>query len=628
MKKMNFLAVTGCGLLVVFLISFTAACSRQSGTADAPVMQADSGGLQSVGTVDKTENGTADEGLAADGSDAAVQDSAVQDSKVQDSAVQESVGQECAAQGAVGQTPEASSENGKDSEGTADGERNAEQTMDGSGKEDGEAGRVSGNDSGESGDKSHVSGNDSGESGGGSHVSGNDTGGSVSENQVSGNDSGGSVSGNQVSGNSSSGSDGGENQISGNRIPARQLLRPCGGSVSGSSISENGISGNSLSGSTSGNSISANSISQNGTDEKADSKKGNSSKGDSQKEKSGGSASPAGSASGNSASGSTSGNTASGGSTSGNSASGSTSGNTASGGSMSGNSLSGSTSGDSVSDSDIIAHMGRNTAKLEDPFDRKHYTLAQRQEVRSSHKETLLANELDKQTISGNNIDFSDIKITCLGDSITQAVNLDNQDNYQELAYPHILQETLDVKKVYNLGIGGSSIGRYWADAFVDRYRKIPEDSDIILVMGGTNDQFCASLVEFGNPAERKKRTFWGDLDELMEGLKKDYPNAEVIFMTPLPNSLQDYLKIQHPYLIPQDKFADVIKELADEHGMEVIDLYNSNILDGHDKDNVLHFMPDGVHPNAEGYEILGEHVAADLIRILQSRQRKGTDSQ
>ena len=95
--------------------------------------------------------------------------------------------------------------------------------------------------------------------------------------------------------------------------------------------------------------------------------------------------------------------------------------------------------------------------------------------------------------------------------------------------------------------------GRYWADAFVDRYQKIPEDSDIILVMGGTNDEFCASLVEFGNSAERKRRTFWGDLDELMDGLKTDYPNAEVIFMTPLPNSLQDYLKIQHPYLIPQD---------------------------------------------------------------------------
>ena len=584
MKNLNFLAVTGCGLLAVFLISFTAACSRQSGAADAPVMQADSGGLQSVGTVDKTENGTADAGQAADDSGASVQDSVSHES--------------------VGQAQEATVKTGKDSEGAADGKQDTGQTMDRGGEEAGDTGQVSGNDGGEAGDESLVSGNGSAEAGDTGQVSGNDNGESAGQNQVSGNNSGASVSGNQVSGNSGPGSDGGENQISGNRIPARQLLRPCGGSVSGSSISENDISGNSLSGSTSGNSISANSISQNSTGGNKDSKKENSSGSEAGKEESGGSSSDS---------------TVSGSSMSG---------NTVSGSSTSGNSVSGSSaSGNSVSDSDIIAHMGRNTAKLEDPFDRKHYTLAQRQAVRSSHKETLLANELDKQTISGNNIDFSDIKITCLGDSITQAVNLDNLDNYQELAYPHILQETLDARKVYNLGIGGSSIGRYWADAFVDRYQKIPEDSDIILVMGGTNDEFCASLVEFGNPAERKRRTFWGDLDELMDGLKTDYPNAEVIFMTPLPNSLQDYLKIQHPYLIPQDKFADVIKELADEHGMEVIDLYNSNILDGHDKDNVLHFMPDGVHPNADGYEILGEHVAADLIRILQSRRKKGTDS-
>ena len=518
MKNLNFLAVTGCGLLVVFLISFTAACNRQSGAANAPVMQADSGGLQSVGTVDKTENGTADAGQVTDDSGASVQDSVSHES--------------------VGQAQEATAKTGKDSEGTTDGKQDTGQTMARGGEEAGDTGQVSGNDGGEGRDESLVSVNDSAESGDADQVSGNDNGESAHENQVSGNNSGASVSGNQVSGNGGPGSDGGENQISGNRIPARQLLRPCGGSVSGSSISENDISGNSLSGSTSGNSISANSISQNSTGGNKNSKKENSSGSESGKEESGGSSSDS----------------------------------TVSGSSTSGNSVSGSSaSGNSVSDSDIIAHMGRNTAKLEDPFDRKHYTLAQRQEVRSSHKETLLANELDKQTISGNNIDFSDIKITCLGDSITQAVNLDNLDNYQELAYPHILQETLDARKVYNLGIGGSSIGRYWADAFVDRYQKIPEDSDIILVMGGTNDEFCASLVEFGNSAERKRRTFWGDLDELMDGLKTDYPNAEVIFMTPLPNSLQDYLKIQHPYLIPQDKFADVIKELAQENMTMVI---------------------------------------------------------
>ena len=241
----------------------------------------------------------------------------------------------------------------------------------------------------------------------------------------------------------------------------------------------------------------------------------------------------------------------------------------------------------------------------------------------SSHKQTMRANEQDRKTISENDIDFSEIKIACLGDSITQAVNLDTLDHYQELAWPHVLKEALGAEKVVNLGIGGSSIGRYWADAFVDRYTEIPEDTDLIFVMGGTNDGFCASFVEFGNSEERAPRTFWGDLDELMDGLKEDYPEAEVIFLTPIPNSLHDYLKAERKYLMPQEEFSEVIITLAEEHGMEVFDLYNSNILDGHDKDNILHLMPDGVHPNAEGYRILGEHVAAELIRLLDERKEQ-----
>ena len=219
--------------------------------------------------------------------------------------------------------------------------------------------------------------------------------------------------------------------------------------------------------------------------------------------------------------------------------------NTVSGNGVSSNSVSEnriserSISENDVSGNSISANAVSGNA-LPDPDLDHRLPLKERQEAMSSHKQTMRANEQDRKTISENDIDFSEIKIACLGDSITQAVNLDTLDHYQELAWPHVLKEALGAEEVVNLGIGGSSIGRYWADAFVDRYTEIPEDTDLIFVMGGTNDGFCASFVEFGNSEERAPRTFWGDLDELMDGLKEAYPEAEVIFLTPIPNSLHD----------------------------------------------------------------------------------------
>ena len=367
------------------------------------------------------------------------------------------------------------------------------------------------------------------------------------------------------------------------------------------SVSENAVSGNAVSGnSVSGNGVSGNAVSENRISAKLLLRPSGGRRTD------------------------VSGNGVSGNDVSGNSVSENTvSGNGVSSNSVSENRISErSVSENDVSGNSISANAVSGNA-LPDPDLDHRLTLKERQEAMSSHKQTMRANEQDRKTISENDIDFSEIKIACLGDSITQAVNLDTLDHYQELAWPHVLKKALGAEEVVNLGIGGSSIGRYWADAFVDRYTEIPEDTDLIFVMGGTNDGFCASFVEFGNSEERAPRTFWGDLDELMDGLKEDYPEAEVIFLTPIPNSLHDYLKAERKYLMPQEEFSEVIITLAEEHGMEVFDLYNSNILDGHDKDNILHLMPDGVHPNAEGYRILGEHVAAELIRLLDERKEQ-----
>lgn len=242
-------------------------------------------------------------------------------------------------------------------------------------------------------------------------------------------------------------------------------------------------------------------------------------------------------------------------------------------------------------------------------------SLEERRALMTSYEQTLEVNQSDKEVIEQNEHDFSQMKIACLGDSITAAVNLENEENYEQYSYPSRLKEILGAGEVVNLGIGGSSIGRYWTDAYVDRYMQIPEDTDIIIVLGGTNDGFCVSDKEFGNLDDRIPQTFCGDVNELMRGLKDKYPSAVIFFATPLPNVLHDYLMSEKEYLLQQRFFADVIRTIANEYGIETIDLYNSNILDSHDANVIAEYMPDGVHGNPSGYQILAEHFAAEIVK-------------
>ena len=292
-------------------------------------------------------------------------------------------------------------------------------------------------------------------------------------------------------------------------------------------------------------------------------------------------------------------------------------GNLVSGNFVSGNSVSGnSESENSISGNSISGNLEWGSFLPGGLVSGNLLFPGEEREICASYENTMKINRQDKKIIADSEVDFSDCKITCLGDSITAASNLDTIENYQSMSYPSQLGEILGAEEVVNLGIGGSSIGRYWENAFVDRYQEIPEDTDVILVMGGTNDGFCASEKELGSLEKREKDTFTGDLDELLFGLQKDYPDAQIVLITPLPNVLHDLLRKSRDYLLPQSAFVRVMKQLGEEHGIPVIDLYNSNFLDTHDAAVIHALMPDGVHGNETGYRMLAQHIAAQLILI------------
>lgn len=254
-------------------------------------------------------------------------------------------------------------------------------------------------------------------------------------------------------------------------------------------------------------------------------------------------------------------------------------------------------------------------------------TLEEKMAERSSYDETLAVNAFDKKVIENSTVDFSDVKITILGDSLTAASNLSEEDR-AKYAYPVILQDILGCKEIINKGVGGSTVSRAGDNAMVDRWSSIPKDTDILIVFGGSNDSLFENKWDFGFIEYEKrmnKETFCGDLDEMLGGMKYTYRDhndenyVKLIYINPPSTILNDGVYAMDPgNMVHQSSFAKAINEIAPSYGFEVIDLYNNNILNSHDLNVNQQFMPDGIHPNAAGYQILAEHIASQIIQRIE----------
>lgn len=255
-------------------------------------------------------------------------------------------------------------------------------------------------------------------------------------------------------------------------------------------------------------------------------------------------------------------------------------------------------------------------------------TLEDKLAVRSSYDETLAVNAFDKKVIENSSIDFSDVKITVIGDSIS-AGNTLPEDEMEQYNWPAQLKAILGCKEIVNLSIGGSNISTC-ADNYpmVKRWNKIEPDSDIIIVMGGSNDMLFETREMFGEldaNNRMQKDTFCGDLDRMLSGIKWTYVDhneenyCKLICINPMATILNDGVyNVDPENMLKQEEFANAINVIASQYEYGVIDLYNNNILNSHDRDINEQFVPDGIHCNKEGYRILAEHIASQLIQRIE----------
>lgn len=178
-----------------------------------------------------------------------------------------------------------------------------------------------------------------------------------------------------------------------------------------------------------------------------------------------------------------------------------------------------------------------------------------------------------------------------------------------------MIKEKYGLEFAYNYGAGGTRIARQivpardWPrrDLFFElRADTMERSADAVVVFGGTND-YGHGDAPFGELSDICDTTFCGAVNSLILKLKKDFPHAKIVFMTPL-HRLGEMNPSRADQKILKD-YADAIVTICEKHSIPVIDLFKMNPIDPTDKT----LIPDGLHPNDHGHEILADIVAAAL---------------
>ena len=183
--------------------------------------------------------------------------------------------------------------------------------------------------------------------------------------------------------------------------------------------------------------------------------------------------------------------------------------------------------------------------------------------------------------------------IVCLGDSLTEGYGLAPERAYPTLV-ERMLRERGHAVRVVNAGISGST-----SASAVSRLRwQLRSRPEIIVIALGGNDGLRGVDVE-------ATRT---NLSAAIELARQSGARVLLAGMKLPPNYGREYT----------DAFEAIFPALASKHGVTLLPF----LLEGVAADPALN-LPDGIHPNERGAEIVARNVLASLLPMLDAEPRR-----
>lgn len=236
---------------------------------------------------------------------------------------------------------------------------------------------------------------------------------------------------------------------------------------------------------------------------------------------------------------------------------------------------------------------------------------------------------------------WSGKKVVYLGDSITDPSQL---TRFKQGVYWKYLQDMYGIEPhVY--AVSGYQWDRIYPMA-QKMHAELGKSPDAIMILLGTNDYNAGvPLGEWYEISEedvnrrgvtiRQPRrkfaknmgTFRGRINTVMEYLKHNFPEQQIVLMTPLHRGYANFSgsNVQPPECFPNvlghylEDYVKVLREAADIWGVPVIDLYRDSGLHPTDPAYAGYFRDggengkDNLHPNGAGHLRMARTIAARL---------------
>ena len=210
------------------------------------------------------------------------------------------------------------------------------------------------------------------------------------------------------------------------------------------------------------------------------------------------------------------------------------------------------------------------------------------------------------------------VVLNVIGDSISAGVGVTDKTNTYHGRWAKALKMSVN-----NWSLGGSAItgdykqGGNLIETFVPRMERMvatTENPDIVLIYGGTNDYNGNWTI--GKVTDKDRSTYYGAIHELIELSLINYPEAKLVFVTPIKrcdygNGGSDDNTGFRRYEL--DAYVDAMIAACEYHDIDCIDLYNNEQANLIGKR--VDYIRDGVHMTEAGHEIFSKVLLAELIK-------------